>query len=114
MIKNSHEDYATLRRITTPEMMGYLSEELGQNASNGLRNEVSDVRLLQGDVAESWREGANDFATVAMRYSSRDVTRERASNRIVSGDERPSESTEIWTFVRERGGDWKLSAIQEA
>ncbi|KAB0681943.1 Tim44 domain-containing protein [Aureimonas leprariae] len=110
----SREDYGTLRRITTPEMMGYLSEELGQNASKGLRNEVSDVRLLQGDVAESWREGSSDYATVAMRYSSRDVTRERSSGRVVQGDESPSESTELWTFVRERGGDWTLSAIQEA
>lgn len=110
----SREDYGALRRITTPEMMGYLSEELGQNASNGVRNEVSDVRLLQGDVAESWREGGSDYATVAMRYSSRDVTRERATGRVVSGDDRPTESTEIWTFLRERGRDWKLSAVQEA
>jgi predicted lipid-binding transport protein (Tim44 family) len=110
----SREDYGALRRITTPEMMSYLSEELGQNAASGVRNEVSDVRLLQGDVAESWREGASEYATVAMRYSSRDVTRERSSGRVVSGDERPTESTEIWTFVRERGTDWKLSAIQEA
>ncbi|GGD92178.1 membrane protein [Aureimonas endophytica] len=109
----SREDYAALRAITTPEMMGYLSEELGQNASQGVRNEVADVKLLQGDLAESWREGSRDYATVAMRYSSRDVTRERATGRIVAGDERPSETTEIWTFLRDPGGDWKLSAIQE-
>jgi predicted lipid-binding transport protein (Tim44 family) len=109
------EDYSKLRQITTPEMMSYLSEELGQNASDGLRNEVSDVRLLQGDISESWREGSKDYATAAMRYSSIDVTRERASGNVVSGDaEQPSETTELWTFVRERGGDWKLSAIQEA
>jgi predicted lipid-binding transport protein (Tim44 family) len=95
--------------------MSYLSEELGQNASRGLRNEVSDVRLLQGDVSESWREGSKDYATAAMRYSSIDVTRERAGGGVVSGDpEQASETTELWTFVRERGGDWKLSAIQDA
>ena len=109
------EDYEALRRVTTPEMMSYLAEELGQNASRGLRNEVSDVRLLQGDISESWREGRTEYATAAMRYSSIDVTRERASGDVVSGDsERPSETTELWTFVRERGRDWKLSAIQEA
>ncbi|WP_152045922.1 Tim44 domain-containing protein [Aureimonas psammosilenae] len=110
----SREDYATLDRIATPEMVSYLAEELARNASQGLRNEVSDVSLLQGDVAESWREANSDYATVAMRYSSRDVTRERTSGRVVSGNEQPSESTEIWTFLRERGGEWKLSAIQEA
>jgi predicted lipid-binding transport protein (Tim44 family) len=38
---------------------------------------------------------------------------ERSSGRLVSGDDRrPSESTEIWTFVRRPGADWKLAAIQ--
>lgn len=110
----SREDYGALRAITTPEMMGYLSEELGENASRGLRNEVFDVKMLGGSVAEAWREGDRDYVTVAMRYESRDVTRERATGRIVSGDEALTETTEVWTFVRERGGDWKLSAIQDA
>ena len=110
----SREDYSALRAITTPEMMGYLSEELGQNASRGVRNEVFDVKMLSGSVAEAWREGNSDYATVAMKYESRDVTRDRATGAVVSGDESLTETTEVWTFVRERGGDWKLSAIQEA
>ncbi len=110
----SREDYAALERIATPEMVSYLAEELERNASNGVRNEVSDVKLLQGDVAESWRERDRDYATVAMRYEAVDVTRERDTGRIVSGDDRPTESTEVWTFLRDRGDEWKLSAIQEA
>jgi len=111
----SQENYAALRSLTTPEMMGYLSEELGNNASNGLKNEVSDVKLLQGDISEAWREGGSEYATAALRYSSIDFTRDRNSGRVVDGDaERASEATELWTFVRPRGGDWKLSAIQEA
>jgi predicted lipid-binding transport protein (Tim44 family) len=109
------EDYATLRELTTPEMMSYLSEELGENASRGLKNEVSQIKLVSGDVAESWREGNLDYATAALRYAAVDVTRERASGRIVEGDENePSETTELWTFVRRDRGDWKLSAIQQA
>jgi predicted lipid-binding transport protein (Tim44 family) len=111
----AREDYASLRRYTTPEMVSYLSEELADNATNGLKNEVSEVKFLQGDVAESWREGNKDYATVAMRYSSIDVTKERATGRVVQGDaERATETTEHWTFVRENGGEWKLSAIQDA
>lgn len=110
----SREDYAALRAITTPEMMGYLAEELGANASRGVRNEVFDVKMLGGSVAEAWREGERTYVTVAMRYESRDVTRERATGQIVSGSDAISETTEIWTFVREGGGDWKLSAIQDA
>ncbi|SCB58385.1 Predicted lipid-binding transport protein, Tim44 family [Rhizobium aethiopicum] len=107
------EDYGTLRRLTTPEAMSYLAEELGENATNGVRNRVSDVKLLQGDIAEAWREEGQEYATLAMRYSSIDAMVERDSGRVVSGDDRrPSESTEIWTFVRKPGADWKLAAIQ--
>jgi predicted lipid-binding transport protein (Tim44 family) len=109
------EDHAALRRLVTPEMVSYLSEELADNARKGIRNDVSDVNLLQADVAESWREGDRDYATAAMRYSSRDVSRDRASGRIVDGDDdEPTEATELWTFTRQDGGDWKLSAIQSA
>ncbi len=110
----SREDYGALRAVTTPEMMGYLSEELGSNASQGVRNEVFDVKMLGGSVAEAWREGDDTYVTVAMKYESRDVTRDRASGRIVSGDDSLTETTEIWTFVREGRGEWKLSAIQDA
>lgn len=109
------EDHAALRRAVTPEMVSYLSEELADNAQKGLRNEVTDITLLQADVAESWRENDRDYATAALRYESRDVTRERASGKVVAGDEdHPTETTELWTFVRENGSNWKLSAIQQA
>lgn len=109
----ANEDYAGLRRITTPEAMSYLAEELSENATKGLKNEVRDVHLVQGDVSESWREGNVDYATVAMRYESIDVLRDRATGRVVSGDpDNLAESTEIWTFVRRPGTDWQISAIQ--
>ncbi|MBZ9797347.1 Tim44 domain-containing protein [Mesorhizobium sp. ES1-4] len=109
------EDHAALRRLVTPEMVSYLSEELADNAQKGLRNDVSDIALLQADIAESWREDDRDYATAALRYESRDVTRERASGKIVEGDEdHPTETTELWTFTRQNGSSWKLSAIQQA
>ncbi|CAN7222615.1 Tim44 domain-containing protein [Pararhizobium sp. LjRoot238] len=107
------EDYAALRKLTTPEAMSWLAEELSENATKGLKNEVSDVHLVQGDVAEAWREDGADYATVAMRYESIDVTRERATGRVVEGDpDHPTEAVELWTFLRKRGGDWQVSAIQ--
>lgn len=109
------EDYAALRARTTPEIMSYLSEELSQNAVQGRRNEVSGTRLLQADIAEAWREGDDDYATAAMRYEGVDVMRDRQSGAVVEGDpDRPTETTELWTFTRRDGGEWKLSAIQEA
>jgi len=106
------EDLARLRQLVTPEMVSYFSEDLAANASNGTVNKISDVKLLQGDLAEAWREGDTDYATVAMRYSLVDQMVDRNSGRVVQGG--PDEATEVWTFMRARGGHWLLSAIQQA
>lgn len=112
------ENYATLRQLATPEAMSYLAEELGENATNGLRNHVSDVKLLQGDVSEGWSEEGKDYATVAMRYESVDYMADRETGELAEGESTDvSESVEVWTFVRPANGrieDWKLSAIQAA
>jgi predicted lipid-binding transport protein (Tim44 family) len=108
----STEDLSTLRAKVTPEMLSYFSEQLAGNASRGLINRVTDVRLLQGDLAEAWREGTTDYATVAMHFAFKDTMVERASGRTVEGGEQ-SEVTELWTFMRARGGNWLLSAIQQ-
>jgi predicted lipid-binding transport protein (Tim44 family) len=114
----SREDTDRLGRMTTPEMLSYFSQELANNARRGVRNEVSGVTLLQGDLAEAWREPGSDYATVAMRYALRDTLIDRASGRVVSGDSvRDDEVTELWTFRRDdrdRASGWQLSAIQQA
>ena len=110
----TREDYASLRDRCTPEIVSFLSEELSRNAVNGVRNDVVDVKLLQGDLSEAWREGDTEYATVAMRYESVDVMRDRETGAIVEGKSHPTETTELWTFTRPAGGAWKLSAIQEA
>jgi predicted lipid-binding transport protein (Tim44 family) len=110
----SNHDLAALQAMATPEMVSYFSEQLTDQSSRGVRNVVSDVRLVSGDLAQAWSEQGRDYATVAMRFSMVDVTRD-ASGRVVDGD--PNEhitATEIWTFIRSRGGHWILSAIQQA
>ena len=96
---------------STPEMLSYFSEELAQNASRGVINQISDVKLVQGDLSEAWREGDDEYATVAMRYSLDDKLVDRASGRVV--EQEPSEASEFWTFRRARGGHWVLSAVQQ-
>ena len=108
----STEDLSALRTMVTPEMLSYFSEQLAGNASRGLFNRVTDVKLLQGDLAEAWREGRTDYATVAMKFALKDSIVERASRRTVEGGER-TEVTELSTFMRASGGNWPLSAIQQ-
>jgi predicted lipid-binding transport protein (Tim44 family) len=107
------EDLAALRSRVTPEMLSYYAEELSENASRGVINELSDVKLLQGDLAESWREGDKEYATVAMRYSLRDRYVDRATGRAADGNDQPQEVTEVWTFTRAPGGSWLVSAVQQ-
>ena len=89
----SNEDVAKLHTLATPEMVSYFSKDLEQNKANNDVNKVSNVKLLQGDLAEAWREGETDYASVAMRFSLVDKTLERATGRLVSGSETPIEAT---------------------
>ena len=108
----SNEDVAKLHTLATPEMVSYFTRDLGANQARNEINKVSDLKLLQGDLAEAWREGDTDYASVAMRYALVDKTFDRATGRLVSGGE-PEEVTEVWTFARPRGANWELSAIQQ-
>ena len=109
----SNEDVGALRLRMTPEMLSYFSEELSANASRGVVNKLTDVKLLQGDLAEAWREGEDEYATVAMRYQQVDKLIDRASGRLVEGGDTPDEGIEYWTFRRPQGGAWMVSAIQQ-
>lgn len=112
------DDRVSLTQRVTPEMGNIFNAELNEMMRQGLTNRISGVKLLQGDLAEAWREPQAEFATVAMRYAIVDVKVERASGRVVEGDAvKPQEVVENWTFTRAPGEtdrDWKLSAIQQA
>lgn len=109
----SNEDVEKLHKLATPEMVSYFTEDLAANKQQGVVNKTTDVKLLQGDLAEAWREGVTDYATVAMRFSFVDKTIDRASGKVVEGSDTPTEATEVWTFTRRRGEGWELSAIQQ-
>lgn len=109
----SRGDRAALRALALPEVSQRLERELDDDAARNLVNKVGDVKLLQGDLAEAWREGSSDYATVAMRFALKDHVEDRTTGRIVEGDPgRLTEATEIWTFRRDAGGPWRVSAIQ--
>lgn len=107
----SREDLGALKAMATPEMVAFFADDLADNSSRGVVNQISDVKLLQGDLAEAWNEQGADYATVAMRFSLTDQMVERASGRVIEGG--PQEVTEVWTFRRARGGNWQLAAIQQ-
>ena len=109
----SNEDVNKLHTLATPEMVSYFERDLSENRARNVVNKVTNVKLLQGDLAEAWREGDTDYATVAMRFALTDKTVDRNSGATVAGSEQPGEVTEVWTFARRPGSSWELSAIQQ-
>ncbi len=87
----SNEDVAKLHTLATPEMVSYFEKDLGQNRARNVVNKVTNVKLLQGDLAEAWREGETDYATVALRFALTDKTLDRNSGAVVAGSEQPGE-----------------------
>lgn len=111
----SRQDLNALRGLATPEIVQYYADDLAQLASRGLRNETRDLKLEQGDLSEAWSEQGRDYATVAMRYSLLDATFRTSDNAVVEGStSQRAMVTEVWTFVRARGGQWLISAVQQA
>jgi predicted lipid-binding transport protein (Tim44 family) len=112
------EDVSTLRALASPEMVSYLADDLAANERKGVRNEISGVHLLSGDLSEAWREPNAEYATVAIRFELIDTMIDRTTARIVSGNASvPTEVTEVWTFLRQPGSGpngWRLSAIQQS
>ncbi|WP_338665066.1 TIM44-like domain-containing protein [Pararoseomonas sp. SCSIO 73927] len=109
----SNRDTGSLARLATPEMVRYFEGDLRDLAARGWHNETRDVRLESGDLSEAWAENGLEYATVAMRFSMIDVTRD-AAGQVVEGDPNARQtSTEIWTFARRPREAWLLSAIQQ-
>ena len=107
-------DLSAIRRLSTPEMARYFEQDLAEDRARGVRNEIEAPKLLQGDLAQSWREGPVEYATVAMRFEILEAYVDIASGKVVSGNRTaPTETTELWTFRRENGGSWIVSAVQQ-
>lgn len=103
-----------LRRFATPEVVGWMSEDLARDQSNGVRNVIEDVVLVRGDITETWREEKLEYATAVMSFTAKDYMVGLDDERVVEGDPRnPVETTEVWTFARSAGGSWMLSAIEQ-
>lgn len=108
----SEGDLAKLRALATPEMVSYFAEDMAETASSRVRNVVRDVELVKGDVVDHWVEGNRQYATAVMTW--RAIDYKERDGQVIEGDPRePVEATEAWTFLRVRGGDWLLSAIQQ-
>ena len=108
------EDLAALRSHVTPEMLSYYAEDFSENASRGVVNEISDVKLLQGDLAEAWREGDKEYAigrdALLAASTATSIARPAARPMATSSRRR---RPKCGPSRARRGGSWLLSAIQQ-
>lgn len=111
-------DLTALRRLVTPEMLAYFSTALAELTSQEVQNHVEDVVLGRAEVREAWTEDSTQYATVGLHWSARDYTVSLTKQPgdpgyLVEGsDTTPSQTSEVWTFMRYQNGKWLLSAIQ--
>lgn len=112
----AREDMTALQKIATEEMCGYFGEDIEDNKQQGQAIKISGVKLLQGDLAEAWKEPDAEYASVAMRFELKDAVVDRTSGKVIDGSLTDAqELTEVWTFVRRPSGkpsDWQLTAVQ--
>jgi predicted lipid-binding transport protein (Tim44 family) len=87
--------------------------QLNDLGLRGLRNQVTDIRFVQGDVSEAWSDGRRDYATVSMTFSMTDVTLD-TSGRVVDGSQTERVTvTQFWSFQRSTRAKWIVSAVEE-
>ncbi len=107
-------DVEALKPLLTQEMATYFAGQLAELKGRGLINKVEDVTLLNGEGVEAWSESGTDYATARLRWSARDYTANATTGQVVEGDKsQPIEVEEVWTFARQPGDAWRLSAIQQ-
>jgi predicted lipid-binding transport protein (Tim44 family) len=107
----SAQDLNALRTMTTPDMAEAYAWQLNEQRLRGVRNAVSDVRLLQGDVCEAWSDGKCDQAIVSMNFSMLDVTFDSAG-RVVEGNQTQRVTVrQYWSFERMPRARWVVSGI---
>jgi hypothetical protein len=107
----SKGDIAALRRMATPEMLSYFSQQLAVNASTRVTDTITDVKLEQADLAEAWCEAEVNYVTVALRFSALDYTTAEDGRVIKGSTTAHNEATETWTFMRQSGGTYSEGAL---
>ncbi|MDP3418410.1 TIM44-like domain-containing protein [Falsiroseomonas sp.] len=109
----SRQDLEALRRLSTSEMTNYFAQDLKDLRARGWTNTTSGTKLEAGDLSEAWQENGQHYATVAMRYSIVDVTKDAGGQVVEGHPTEPQVVTEIITYTRFPGEAWRLSAIQQ-
>lgn len=106
-------DVDQLRSIVAPQALETLRAQLDELKDKGLVNRVEGVAIKDSAITEAWQEKGTDFITLKIAASALDYVVDPSGKVVDGSNTEPVRFTEYWTFGREIGKDWKLSAIQQ-
>lgn len=106
-------DADRLGSIVAPQAIETLRNELQSLKSRGLVNRVEGLAIKDSVMTEAWQEKGTDYITLKLTASALDYLVDGSGNIVEGSSKDPVVFTEYWTFAREIGKDWKLSAIQQ-
>lgn len=106
-------DVEQLRAVIAPKALETLRGELEELKKKGLVNRVEGISLKDSAITEAWQEKGTDYITLKLTASAIDYIADGSGKVVEGSNTEASTFTEYWTFAREIGKDWKLSAIQQ-
>lgn len=115
----SHNNLNSLGRITTPQMYNNFANIMRENQQQNVANSISQVKVLNQEVQETWQDEMASYAKVAITWSAIDYMFNTSLSPndpgyLVDGSlSQPSTVTEVWTFKKESQGPWVLADIQQ-
>jgi predicted lipid-binding transport protein (Tim44 family) len=111
----TNRDLASAASVLDTEAKTFLEEELFRLKSLKQINRLENIAVRDVQAVESWRDQGKEFSTVRITANLLDFTVDETSLQVVSGSKTtPVKFEEYWTFARENGNPWKLSAIQQS
>lgn len=106
-------DASRMGSIVAPQALETLRNEMEGIRSRGLVNRVEGVSVKDSAITEAWQEKGTDYITLKITASAMDYLVDGAGKVVEGSDTEPVQFTEYWTFAREIGKEWRLSAIQQ-
>ncbi len=111
----ANRDLSSAASLLDSEAKIFLEEELSRLKSLKQINRLENIAVRDVQAIESWRDVGKEFSTVRITANLLDFTLDETSLQVVSGSKTtPVKFEEYWTFARESGSPWKLSAIQQS
>lgn len=100
--------------IVAPQALETLKNEIEAIRARGLVNRVEGLSIKDSVITEAWQEKGTDFITMKITASAIDYLVDGSGKAVEGSSSQAVQFTEFWTFAREIGKDWKLSAIQQS